>query len=56
MVNTLETIRYALSQSILKHNENCKKARDYNDLADYEVQRMMLDDLFDAQKAMEEES
>jgi hypothetical protein len=55
-MNTLEAIRYALSQSILTHNQNCKKARESNDLADYEVQRMMLDDLQAAQKAMAEEA
>jgi hypothetical protein len=56
IMNTLEAIRYALSQSILTHNQNCKKARESNDLADYEVQRMMVDDLQAAQKAMAEEA
>jgi len=54
LVNVLETVQFALGETVLTYNRLCKEARDDNDLKLYEARRIVLDDLFAAREALKE--
>lgn len=53
-MNVLETVQFALGETVLTYNRLCKEARDDNDLKLYEARRIVLDDLFAAREALKE--